>query len=67
MWWSRIAVFRVLSVILLSANNVCGFLTSDVELSPGTFVTGLKKKGYDAFYGISFAKPPVGDLRFRVI
>lgn len=28
---------------------------------------GIKKSGYDAFYGIAFARPPVGNLRFRVI
>lgn len=58
-------------ILFLSLGLVCdqvsAFLTNQVELSPGTFITGVQLKDYDAFYGVPFARPPVGNLRFRVI
>lgn len=47
--------------------EVSAFLTSKVQLSPGTYMTGISKIGYDQFLGVPFARPPVGNLRFRVI
>lgn len=40
--------------------------TDPVPLGKGTNVIGVKKMNYDAFFGIPFAQPPVGKLRFAV-
>lgn len=64
-------ILSVLLLVLLCYLQFCvqvsGFLTTQVKLAPGTFITGLVQNGYDTFFGVPFARPPVGNLRFRVL
>lgn len=63
----KYSVAILLLCCLHHVQEVSAFLTSKVQLSPGTFLTGISKIGYDQFLGVPFARPPVGNLRFRVI
>lgn len=53
-------------VLLICCEQVLSFVTTEVKLAPGTSIVGVKKSNYDAFLGIAFARPPLGNLRFRV-
>lgn len=59
----QLIVFPV--ILFWCSDPATGFLTSQIELAPGTTITGLKKDGFDLFQGVPYAQPPVGNLRFR--
>ncbi|XP_046545502.1 acetylcholinesterase-like isoform X2 [Haliotis rubra] len=58
-------IFGLVAVIVTTGNRVSG---QEVDTTHGR-VTGLRTavlgKSIDTYYGIPFAKPPIGDLRFK--
>jgi hypothetical protein len=71
---------RRLSVVILVILGTCSFLVSVAQTSKkpvvrvqqgllrGKLLTSVRSKNkYVGFLGIPYAKPPVGDLRFKVM
>ena len=62
---------RVLLVLVFAVNLVFGqeFIQVDTQYGPVTGLTIELHNGIEvnSFYGIPYAEPPLGDLRFRVL
>ncbi|XP_043257747.1 uncharacterized protein LOC122400376 [Colletes gigas] len=64
----KFLLFMVIATFVLAVK--CQNLTEVVQTNKGpvqglTLTTVYHQKAYSAFFGIPFAKPPVGDLRFQ--
>ncbi|KAJ8046653.1 Fatty acyl-CoA hydrolase precursor, medium chain [Holothuria leucospilota] len=58
-------IICLVSIFSLFVKNVCGKeFSMDVTTVYGN-VRGLRRENYDAFLGIPFAQPPVGELRWK--
>lgn len=69
--FSAISTFYFILLVSVSCENVDDTIYRTVETKNGAVRGILKKtifhkKSYFQFMGIPFAKPPVGDLRFKV-
>lgn len=66
-------MLKIQTILLLLASLIFSSKTDkpSVETSLGTIVGNYKKsdlgRTYAAYEGIPYAKPPVGELRFKVI
>lgn len=60
---------EVLSTLMLISGFICG-IENTLELNQGkikgSYLKSRNGRVFEAFQGIPYAKPPVGDLRFKV-
>ncbi|XP_065216336.1 esterase FE4-like [Planococcus citri] len=58
-------MYKCLVIVLVTLSAEALIITVDQGTLNGTYLTTRRGKLFNAFYGIPFAQPPVGELRFK--
>ncbi|XP_065216356.1 esterase FE4-like [Planococcus citri] len=58
-------MYKCLAIVLVAFSAEALIITIDQGTLNGTYLTTRRGKLFNAFYGIPFAQPPVGELRFK--